>query len=166
MILFYHLTRSTAEETAAQLLARATERGMRVMVRGTLPEALERLDRRLWQSPEDSFLPHGLAGGEHDAQQPILLAPGTATAAAGAEGDAVNVNVNGAVALMLLDSAEAASAEARGFERVWILFDGADPVALNHARGQWTRFTSDGIAAQYWSEESGRWQKKAGKNED
>ena len=172
MILFYHLTRSTAEETAAQLLARATERGMRVMVRGTLPEALERLDRRLWQSPEDSFLPHAMAGGEQDAQQPILLAPGTATATAGAEDDAVNGTgtgtgtVNGAVALMLLDSAEASSAEARGVERVWILFDGADPLALNHARGQWTRFTADGIAAQYWSEESGRWQKKASKNED
>jgi DNA polymerase-3 subunit chi len=160
MILFYHLTRSTAEETAAQLLARAAERGMRVMVRGTVTEALERLDQRLWLHPEGSFLPHGLAGGEHDAAQPILIAPGIPAAVA-----TVNVNVNGAVALMLLDNAEASSVEARGLERVWILFDGADPVALNHARGQWTRFTADGIAAQYWSEESGRWEKKAGKND-
>lgn len=151
MILFYHLTRSTAEETAAILLARAADRGMRVMVRGNDPAALDRLDMRLWIQPEEGFLPHGMQGGSHDADQPILIGQGEAA--------------NGAVALMLVDGAEPSGDEARAMERVWILFDGADPAALNHARGQWTRFTTEGLAAQYWSEESGRWEKKAGKNE-
>lgn len=151
MILFYHLTRSTAEETAATLLARAADRGMRVMVRGTAPGPLDRLDERLWLVPEDGFLPHGRQGGPRDADQPLLIGTGAAS--------------NGASALMLIDGAEADEAEARGMERVWVLFDGGDEAALNHARGQWSRFTVAGITAQYWSEESGRWEKKAGRNE-
>ncbi|MFT4148935.1 MAG: DNA polymerase III subunit chi [Paracoccaceae bacterium] len=151
MILFYHLTRSTAQETAATLLSRAADRGMRVMVRGTDKAALERLDMRLWVEPEDGFLPHGVEGGPQDAEQPILIGTGAAA--------------NGAVALMLMDGAEVDQDEARAMERVWVLFDGADPAALNHARGQWTRLTGLGLPAQYWSEDSGRWEKKAGKNE-
>lgn len=151
MILFYHLTRSTADETAATLLSRASDRGMRVMVRGSDAAALDRLDARLWVDPEDGFLPHGLAGGPHDAGQPILLGTGPVA--------------NDATALMLIDGADVPEDEARGMERVWILFDGADPAALNHARGQWTRLTAAGLPAQYWSEEGGRWEKKAAKNE-
>ncbi|MCW8843703.1 MAG: DNA polymerase III subunit chi, partial [Rhodobacteraceae bacterium] len=30
-------------------------------------------------------------------------------------------------------------------------------------RGQWKSLTDAGCAAQYWSEESGRWEKKAEK---
>lgn len=151
MILFYHLTRSTAEDTAMTLLHRAMDRGMRVMVRGQDEQALNRLDARLWLDPEDGFLPHGMAGGVHDGDQPVLLGTGAVG--------------NEATALVLLDGAEASDDEARGMERVWVLFDGADQAALNHARGQWARLTSAGVPAQYWSEETGRWEKKAGKNE-
>lgn len=150
MILFYHLTRSTAEETAGTLLARAADRGMRVMVRGTDNAAMDRLDDRLWLVPEEGFLPHGRAGGPHDADQPVLIGQGPA--------------MNGATALMLIDGAGVDEDEARAMERVWVLFDGADPAALTQARGQWTRLTGAGLAAQYWSEESGRWEKKAEKN--
>lgn len=151
MILFYHLTRSTAEETAATLLSRAAERGMRVMVRGRDTASLDRLDARLWLQPEESFLPHGLQGGPRDAAQPVLIGQGEVT--------------NGAAALMLIDGAEVSEDEARTLDRVWILFDGADPQALTLARAQWTRLTALGLPAQYWSEEGGRWEKKAGKNE-
>ena len=41
--------------------------------------------------------------------------------------------------------------------------DGNDPAALDIARGQWKALTDAGCAAQYWSEESGRWEKKAEK---
>jgi DNA polymerase-3 subunit chi len=32
---------------------------------------------------------------------------------------------------------------------------------MQQARRQWKTLTEAGCAAQYWSEESGRWQKKA-----
>lgn len=147
--MFYHLTRSTVEETMATLLPRALAQGWRVMVRGRQQDTLERLDQALWLGPEDGFLPHGLQGGPHDADQPILLGTGAIT--------------NAARALMLVESAVTTPAEAAPLERVWVIFDGADQVALTAARALWTALTGAGMAAQYWSEESGRWEKKTEK---
>ncbi|WP_420023905.1 DNA polymerase III subunit chi [Cereibacter azotoformans] len=145
--MFYHLTRSSAEDTLRLLLPRALAQGWRVMLRGTDRGRLEALDLALWRVPEDGFLPHGMDGGPHDAAQPVLLGTGAIG--------------NGAQALMLLDGAETDAAEAAPLERVWILFDGLDEGQLVHARGQWKALTGAGLKAQYWSEESGRWEKKA-----
>ena len=147
--MFYHLTRSTPQETMATILPRAMSAGWKVMLRGTDPTALTALDTALWLSADDSFLPHGLAGGPHDADQPILLGQGAIT--------------NAAEGLMLIDGAETTSVEAEALQRVWVLFDGADEVALSGARRLWTTLTTAGLAAQYWSEETGRWQKKTEK---
>jgi len=147
--MFYHLTRSTPEETMATLLPRALSQGWRVMLRGTDKAALATLDTALWTQADDSFLPHGLAGGPHDAAQPILLGQGAIT--------------NAAQGLMLVDGAETTPVEAAALQRVWVLFDGADEAALAGARRLWTTLTSAGLAAQYWSEESGRWEKKTEK---
>jgi DNA polymerase III subunit chi len=51
--------------------------------------------------------------------------------------------------------------EVAAMERVCILFDGNDEAAVAQARGQWKALTGAGCAAAYWSEESGRWEKKA-----
>jgi DNA polymerase-3 subunit chi len=67
MVMFYHLTRGTVEDTVTNLLARAHGQGWRVMLRGTDAARLDRLDQWLWLYPPDGFLPHGLAGGAHDA---------------------------------------------------------------------------------------------------
>ena len=146
MILFYHLTRSPVEETAALLMGKALAAGWRVMLRGTNPARLLALDEQLWQGPEESFLPHGMAGGAQDADQPVLLGTGPIT--------------NAARALLLIDGAEPSAQEVQTLERVWILFDGNDEAALHHARSQWKTLTAGGQHAQYWSEETGRWQMK------
>ncbi|MGP3696510.1 DNA polymerase III subunit chi [Rhodobacter sp. NSM] len=145
--MFYHLTRSSAEDTLRLLLPRALEQGWRVMLRGTERARLEALDLALWRVPEDGFLPHGLEGGAQDARQPVLLGTGAIG--------------NGAQALMLLDGAATDAAEAAPLERVWILFDGLDDGQLSLARAQWKALTGAGLKAQYWSEESGRWEKMA-----
>ncbi|NUB42855.1 DNA polymerase III subunit chi [Fertoebacter nigrum] len=147
VVMFYHLTRSPPEETAQLLLGRALVAGWRVMLRGTDAARLDWWDQRLWLGPEEGFLPHGLAGGPHDADQPVLLGRGEIG--------------NGAQALMLVDGAAVTPDEARGLERVWLLFDGQDDAATAAARVQWKALTGAGLAAQYWSEETGKWQKKA-----
>lgn len=149
LAMFYHLTRSAAEDTAANLVGRAVGQGWRVMIRGTDAERLGRLDAQLWLGPPETFLPHGVQGGAQDADQPVLLGVGQIT--------------NGARALMLVDGAEVSLPEATTMDRVWVIFDGADTAALSHARGQWRTLTEAGISAQYWSEESGSWAKKAEK---
>ena len=50
-----------------------------VLVRGTDAGRLDWLDQKLWAGGDDAFLPHGLAGGPHDALQPILLTSGPET---------------------------------------------------------------------------------------
>ena len=147
--MFYHLTRSSAEDTVTSLLGRAVGMGWRIMIRGRDAARLSRLDAQLWLLPENSFLPHGVAGGENDANQPVLLGDGPVA--------------NAATAMMLLDGAEVALAEAQSLTRVWLIFDGQDEAALAAARNQWKTLTDAGIAAQYWSEETGKWQMKAEK---
>jgi DNA polymerase-3 subunit chi len=145
---FYHLTRSPLEATLPMLLDKALAAGWRCAVRGVSEDRLAWLDERLWLGAEDGFLPHGLAGGPHDAAQPVLLTTGREMA-------------NGASCLMAVDGAEVAPEEVRALQRVCILFDGADPEALQAARGQWRGLTGAGCAAQYWSQEGGAWAKKA-----
>lgn len=144
---FYHLTRRPMEETLAMLLGKAAGAGWRVAVRGTDAARLAWLDERLWLGADDGFLPHGLAGGAHDADQPVLLTTGAAD--------------NGAVCVMSVDGAEVTPQEVAALERVCVLFDGNDPQALDIARGQWKALKDAGATAQYWSEESGRWEKMA-----
>ena len=72
-------------------------------------------------------------------------------------------NANGSVYLMSLDGAEISAEEVAKAERGVILFDGHDPDAVAHARTQWKALTDAGCAAEYWSEETGRWEKKAEK---
>ena len=146
-ILFYHLTRSSVEETLALLIGKSRSAGWRVAVRGTDHARLEQLDQKLWLGPEDAFLAHGLAGGAHDADQPVLLTTGDAA--------------NGANVVMSVDGADISPAEADSFERLCILFDGMDPEAVQHARGQWKKIKESGAKAEYWSQENGPWEKKA-----
>ncbi|MFC2966542.1 DNA polymerase III subunit chi [Acidimangrovimonas pyrenivorans] len=146
--MFYHLTRSTVEQTLPMLIDRSLQAGWRVAIRGTSEQRLRWLDDKLWLGPEEGFLPHGLAGGPHDADQPVLL-----TSAPDCP--------NNAACLMAIDAAEVTAEETAALERVCILFDGNDPDSLNAARAQWKSLTVAGASAQYWSEESGRWEKKA-----
>lgn len=145
---FYHLTRKPLQDTLPVLLEKARGAGWRIAVRGRDADHLAWLDESLWLGDEAGFLPHGLAGGPHDALQPILL---TTSAEAGNQPDCV----------MSVGGAEVTAQDVEGMQRVCILFDGTDPNAVQHARGQWKELTAAGCAAQYWSEESGRWEKKA-----
>lgn len=145
-VYFYHLTERPLEATLPVLLTKALGAGWRVAVRGPGPELLDRLDLQLWQG--DGFLPHGQAGGDHDAMQPVLLTTGPEAA-------------NDPACIMSVGGAEVSADEAARLDRVCILFDGADPRAVEHARTQWRRMTDAGVAAQYWAEEDGRWIKRA-----
>lgn len=145
---FYHLTRAPLEVTLPMLLGKARQAGWAVEVRGSDAGRMEWLDQKLWLGAEDGFLPHGLAGGPHDALQPVLLSVGASGA-------------NAPACVMGIDGAEVAAEEVQRLERACILFDGNDEAAVQVARGQWKTLTGAGCSAQYWSEASGRWEKKA-----
>jgi DNA polymerase-3 subunit chi len=146
---FYHLTRAPLEATLPTLIEKALGAGWRVVVRGRDDGRLDWLDEKLWLG--EGFLPHGRAGGPHDADQPVLLTTGAEAP-------------NGAACLMAVDGAEVAAEEVTRLQRVCILFDGNDEAALEVARGQWKALTDAGCEAQYWSQEGGPWamKRKAG----
>ncbi|WP_420858608.1 DNA polymerase III subunit chi [Marivivens marinus] len=149
---FYHLTESPLEAALPLLLGKARERGWRIELRGTDRARLDRLDQILWERPEDGFLPHGMAGGPHDADQPILFTLGQGAA-------------NSPACVMAVDGAEVSAEEAQALERLCVIFDGANPDAVAHARTQWKALTDAGCAAQYWAQDGGRWVKKAEKGD-
>ena len=145
---FYQLSRNPVDVTLAMLLGKARGAGWRVVVRGTDHGRIAWLDEKLWMGAEDGFLPHAMAGGPHDGDQPILLTTSLDTP-------------NGATCVMSIDGADVSAEEVSALERVCVLFDGNDDETLNRARGQWKALKDAGAAAQYWSEADGRWEKKA-----
>jgi len=143
---FYHMTTQPVDVTLPMLLGKARGAGWRVAIRGRDAARLDHLDMNLWEA--EGFLAHGRAGGPHDADQPILLTD-------------ADEAPNGASCIVSLDGAEIAPDEVNGSDRTMILFDGNDGDAVTRARAQWKALTAAGCAAQYWSQESGRWEKKA-----
>ncbi|MCQ0970522.1 DNA polymerase III subunit chi [Paracoccus sp. TK19116] len=147
--MFYHLTRSPAERLLTQLIGKAQEAGWRIEVRGSDAARMALLDEQLWQG--DGFLPHGLAGGAHDARQPVLLT---------VAGDAGAPPANAPACLMTLDGAGVAPEDCARMQRTCILFDGGSDAQVAQARDQWRALTAVGTQAEYWAEEDGRWQRK------
>ncbi|MBM9594373.1 DNA polymerase III subunit chi [Roseitranquillus sediminis] len=145
---FYHLTRSPLEATLPALIEKARGQGWRVVVRGRTDAVVERLDRMLWENPADSFLPHGLAGGPYDDDQPVLLTVGGGLA-------------NRAACLMTIEGADVSPDEVETLERTCILFDGADEAAVETARAQWRSLTTAGLAAEYWAQGEAGWRRQS-----
>lgn len=147
-VYFYHVTQSPLISTLTTLLEKSLQAGWRVAVRGVDAGNLAQIDQTLWRNPREGFLPHGLAGGPHDADQPVLLTTQAELP-------------NGATCLISLEGAAISSAEVAASERACVLFDGTDPEAVDRARAQWKSLTTEGAKAVYWSEETGPWVKKA-----
>jgi len=143
---FYHLTRDAPETLLPVLIGKALEQGLRVALRGQDRARMEALDLALWRG--EGFLPHGLAGGTHDADQPVLLC---------CDATPAPELPNRPGCLIALEASAVAPDEAAALERLCIVFDGTEPAAVEAARGQWRALTEAGVAAEYWNRDSGRW---------
>jgi len=144
-VFFYHLTERPLEAALPVLIGKAMQAGWRVAVVGSDAARLSRLDQLLWNG--DGFLPHGLSGGPHDADQPVLLTTDTP--------------VNDPQCVMAIDGMDVSAEDVTARDRYCIIFDGADIRAVENARALWRTLTAANIAAQYWAEEGGRWVKKS-----
>jgi DNA polymerase-3 subunit chi len=143
-ILFYHLEAQPLERVLPVLVEKSLERGWKVMIETGSPERVEVLDTLLWTFRDDSFVPHGRAGGESDALQPVLITTATD-------------NPNGAHVRFFVDRAVPQSGE--GYQRIVYMFSGHDPDAVNEARAAW-RALREGNEVTYWQQDGGRWVKK------
>jgi DNA polymerase-3 subunit chi len=147
-LLFYHLQRQPLEKVLPTLIEKSLERGWRVVVQAASDERVDALDAHLWTYRDDAFLPHGTDRDANAAAQPVLLTTR-------------DDNLNSANVRFLIEGA-GVPADADGYERIVLLFDGEDPDAVAAARERWTQARVQGLAATYWqADEQGRWQRKA-----
>ena len=147
-MLFYHLQRQPLERVLPALVEKSLARGWRVVVQASSDERVEALDAHLWTYRDDAFLPHGTDREQDPASQPVLLTTR-------------DHNPNRAEVRFLIDGADV-PADAAGYERIVLLFDGEDPDALAAARERWTQAKAQGLATTYWqADEEGRWERKA-----
>jgi len=145
-VLFYHLEGQPLERVLPQLLEKTLGRGWRAVVETSSRERAEAIDALLWTYRDDSFLPHGVAGGEADPDQPVLIAMDDA-------------NANAATVRFFVDRAVPQATE--GYNRLVYLFSGHDPEAVTEARVAWKALQA-GNELTYWQQDdSGRWVKKA-----
>jgi DNA polymerase-3 subunit chi len=134
---FYQLTRSPVEAVIPKLVEKMLADGERALIVAQDAALLARLDEHLWISDPASFIPHGIAGGGDEAEQPVLLSQTAAPQ-------------NGARFLLSADGRYPEGAEA--FERVFLLFD---DTSIGEARNEWRRL---GPPKHYWKQdERGRW---------
>ncbi len=145
-ILFYHLELHPLERVLPVLIEKSLERGWRVAVEASSPERVQRLNEVLWTYRDDSFLPHGVAGGDDDADQPVILTT---------EHD----NPNAADVRFYVDRA---IPDGKGtYQRLVFMFDGHDPDAVTEARKAWKALRDDNELTYWQQDPGGRWQKKA-----
>jgi DNA polymerase-3 subunit chi len=147
-ILFYHLQRQPIERVLPVLIEKSLERGWRVVVQSASEERLDALDAHLWTYRDESFLPHGTWREADASVQPVLLT--------------VNAdNPNLAAVRFLLDGADF-PADVQSYERIVLIFDGADPDAVAAARERWGEGKARGLDVTYWQPDAqGRWQRMA-----
>ncbi len=144
---FYHLERSSLDEVLPELLEKTLARGWRALVRSPDAKRRETLDQLLWSWRPDSFLPHAQAEAGDAERQPVLIAEDEA-------------NPNQAQCLFLLDGAEPENPSS--FDRMIVMFDGQDEMAVNDARALWKKASGQGCTVSYWRQSpEGRWEKKA-----
>ncbi len=142
---FYQLTTTPLERVLPQIAEKVLTGGGRLLVVTADETRRAGLDRALWTYSPESFLPHGEAGGERDADQPVLLS---------GEVDAAN----GARFVALVDGHW--RDEALDFDRALHFFDGD---SVDAAREAWKALKDrDGVERRYWKQdERGRWQQAA-----
>lgn len=142
---FYHLQSQTLENVLPKLLEKAYETGKSVLVRVGNEERVEFLNALLWTYNDQSFLPHGSKKDGNAELQLIWLTSGTD-------------NPNMASLLFLVDGAAADNGELEKFSRVFNIFDGNSPDALQQARAFWKNLKSGGNECFYWQQDAnGRW---------
>jgi DNA polymerase-3 subunit chi len=146
-MVFYHLDRPL-ERVLPPLLEKCMERGWRALVQGASEERIDALDAHLWTFREDSFLPHGTWRETQASEQPVVLT---------IHGD----NPNRAAVRFLIDGAPVPS-DLTGYARIVLMFDGADPEAVDAARECWTKAKAQAFDVTYWqADEQGRWKRVA-----
>ena len=146
-IRFYHLTRSSLEQTLPPMLEKVVERAQRAVVMAGSPERVGALTRHLWSYRENGFIPHGDAEDGFAEDQPIWLTE-------------KDENPNKASVLMLTDGAT--SSKVKDYDLVCEIFGEGDATTVDAARARWQDYKKqEGLSLTYWRQAEKGWEKVA-----
>jgi len=140
--LFYHLERRSLDDVLPGLIERTLQRGWRAIIKTESAERADAIDNLLWTYNERSFLPHAQSGDGNPARQPVLIS-------------VENGVPNRANVLFLVGGAEPppwTEAAPAALDRIVLVFDGRDEVALARARDAWKAAREAGHDVTYWKE--------------
>lgn len=147
---FYQLGAELPERAIPLLAAKARQAGERLLVVSGQESQLRAIGDALWAETQPEFLANGIAGGDHDARQPILLSKSCEA-------------TNGARLVMFADGEwrddalgdlKTGVGEAP-FTRAFLLFGDA---ALQGARACWRMLGEhETVERRFWKLENGKW---------
>jgi DNA polymerase-3 subunit chi len=137
---FYQLGGEAVEKTIPLLASKIKEAGGRLLVVSDDPAQLTAIGDALWRERPEDFLASGMAGGAHDARQPVLLSRACEAP-------------NGAKLVMFADGVW--RDEGTTFERAFLLFGES---ALQGARAAWRQLGErEDVERRFWKREGGKW---------
>lgn len=144
---FYHLMTTPLEQALPQLMEKAVEANMRVIIRAADEIQLARLNDHLWSYKKNSFLPHGTEKDPLPEQQPIYLTTGDEAP-------------NAANALVITDGR--VNEQFDGIEKLLDVFDGHNDDSVIEARKRWKHYKESGHDISYYQQQKGSgWKKMA-----
>jgi DNA polymerase III subunit chi len=143
---FYALKRRPLDAALGEFLEEGLALGARIAVEAPDAERVEALDKGLWTYSDESFLPHGVAGADDAARQPVLIGTGPE-------------NGNAATWRVLVGGADPAPHWIdAACARLVLMFDDEDAAAKADARKRWAEAKAAGAAPSFWREgEEGGW---------
>ncbi len=158
-IQFYHLLTTPLEQALPQLMEKALEQDMRVVVRGTA-EQVKRLDGALWTYNPASWLPHGTQVDPQAERQPIYLTEGEE--APNSPSLLVITDGRTPTSILPLEGGGGEKSEPEGviYERIFDVFDGGNEDEVIAARARWKCYKERGLSLTYIRQkEDGGWEK-------
>lgn len=146
-IRFYHLQQDTTTRAVPDILGKAVEKGLKVLLKLPNDERVAFYDDWLWRFSPESFLPHGKTGDKSPELQPIWL-------------DTADAAPNRARMALVVEEAE--MPPLGDFDLICLIFDSENLDRLKRARSLWGELkqTPD-LALTYWKQnENGGWAKQ------
>lgn len=146
-IRFYHLQQDTTTKAIPEILGKALERGMKILLKVPDDARMAFYDDWLWRFKADSFMPHGRDGDPHAEAHPIWISTGDQAP-------------NGATMAMVVEESDMPPLDA--FDLICLVFDSENTHRLQRARQLWGELKkTEGLTLTYWQQqENGGWTKK------
>jgi DNA polymerase-3 subunit chi len=146
-IRFYHLQQDTTTKAVPEILGKAVEKGLKILLKLPDEARCQFYDDWLWRYQADSFIPHGAIGDRFGEAQMVWL-------------DTKHDPPNEATMAMVVEEADMPPLDK--FDMVCLVFDSENQHRLDRARDLWAEYKKQpDLALTYWKQQNnGSWKRQ------